>query len=251
MATTNGESSNLLVLVPGAWMGGWIWKDTIRRLADLGIEATTLTLVGLEPELPLDEVADVRLEDHVAQLVDFVRELSDVPVVLVGHSYSGIVIGQVADRVPEKVRRSIHISSFLPRNGRSLIDDWGPDTETRRAERDQIHADGMLWKSPPGEALGGEVDLTDSQRRWLSEHFVPHPGRTILDPARMTHGVTSQPITFVSSAASDADPRVDLPLEFANGTPERWTLRTMNGGHWPMLTDPAALVTHLVEAANG
>ena len=68
--------------------------------------------------------------------------------------------------------------------------------------------------------------------------------------ARGSADLVTEAATSGEVRNSDADPREDLPPEFADGTPDRWTLRTMNGGHWPMLTDPATLVAHLVEAAS-
>lgn len=238
----------VIVCVPGAWMGAWIWHDTIRRLANLGHHATALTLDGLEPDTPAADAAAVTLDDHVRQVLDVERVQS---VVLVGHSFSCVVVGQVADRAPDIVRRSVHIRSFLPRHGRLLLDDWGPDAQLRQDEKDQICNDGMLWAPPPGPALKAERDLTPPCRRWLTSRFVAHPGRTVLDPAALSRPVTDQPVTFIASAPTGSDPRAYLPPELRGQTPPPWQLRTMTGGHWPMLTNPDDLVAHLHEAVAG
>lgn len=247
---TAGRNDGPIVLVPGAWMGAWVWDDTVQRLVDLGHRATALTLVGLEPDTPREVAAAVTLDDHVNHVLDFMNREHMDSVVLVGHSYSGVVVGQVADRASNAVRRSVHIASFLPRDGRSMLDDWGPSAEARQDEKDQVRDDGMLWAPPPGPALEAESDLTPEHRRLLASRFVDHPGRTVLDPAKLSRPVTDQPVTFIASAATGSDPLGDLPPELQDGVPPRWQVRSMSGGHWPMLTNPDELVAHLDEAAT-
>jgi pimeloyl-ACP methyl ester carboxylesterase len=238
------------VLVPGAWMGGWIWTDMVTRLRAAGHRAHTLTLTGLAAGSPPREVAAVRLERHVQNVLDLLdgQDLADV--VLVGHSYSGIVVGQAADRVPQRVRRSVHLGSFLPRDGRSLIDDWGADPEARSAERRQIVDDGMLWAPPPADALAGVPDLDPANCSWLSARFVPHPGHTVLDPVRLGRPVTDQPGTYVSLAPTGVDALAYIPPELAGELPTRWRLRTLVSGHWPMASVPSALADVLIEEAR-
>ena len=80
------------LLVPGAWMGEWIWEPTAARLRLRGIDAEAITLQGLDPGDFDTAVAAVRLDDHVQQLVERVNSEGSRPVVLVSHSYSGIVL---------------------------------------------------------------------------------------------------------------------------------------------------------------
>ncbi len=142
------------VLVPGAWMGGWIWEDTVARLRSEGHRAETLPLRGLEQEAG-EGVSAVTLADHVDDVLALLDGLGPSPVVLVGHSYSGTVVGQVADRRPDTVVASVHVGSFLPRDGRSLLDDWGDDAEGRAAEKQQVLDDGMIWAAPPRNCSKG------------------------------------------------------------------------------------------------
>lgn len=100
------------ILVPGAWMGGWIWEPTVQILRQHGIDAETITL----------ENGDVGLGDHVRHLIDRV----DGKAIFISHSYSGMVTASAADRLGEQVRGLIHVGSFLPVNGHSLLDAWGP-----------------------------------------------------------------------------------------------------------------------------
>lgn len=239
-----------LVLVPGAWMGGWIWHDTVAALRSAGCSATTLTMDGLQPGLSREARAAVDLAQHVDQLVRFIENKDLHDVVLVAHSYSGLVVGQVADRLPNRVRRSIHLGAFLPRDGRSLVDDWGRNESERTDEREQIGKDGQLWAPPTAPALETVSDLDDAQRVWLSGEFVEHPGRTVLDRVTLTEPVTAQPVTFVAMAEPGQDPLNDLPPELIAGLPGRWRLRTLTSGHWPMLSVPEPLQSLLLEESR-
>jgi len=106
----------------------------------------------------------VTLAEHVDDVLTLLDNEHLDRVVLVGHSYSGLVVGQVADRRPEGVLRSVHVASFLPRDGRSLLDDWGDDLDMQELERQQVRNGGLLWAPPPHEALAEPIcalgDLT-------------------------------------------------------------------------------------------
>lgn len=198
--TTPAEASPTFVLVPGAWMGGWVWQDIVDRLQGADHPARTLTLTGLEPDAAPQDVAAVDLRQHVDDVIDELERDDLRDVVLVAHSYSGLVVGQVADRVPERIRHCVHVASFLPRGGRSLLDDWGDDKELRAQERQRV-LDDAVWAPPPPEALTEISDLDPDARRRLGEGFVDHPGRTVLDPVALSRPVTEQPLTFVATAA--------------------------------------------------
>lgn len=229
-----------IVLVPGAWMGDWIWDDVAVRLRALGDRVSTLTLPGLHAGTSPEDAAAVTLADHVSALREHVEALDVDSVLLVGHSYSGMVVGQVADQLPDLVRHSVHIGSFLPRDGRSLIDDWGENEQARAAERSDIVADGMLWAPPPPAALQLDPALDARQRAWLLERFVPHPGRTVLDPAQLERPITDQRGTYVTDAPMDGDLPAGLPPELSTAG-SAWTVKRLGSGHWPMLTNRAEL----------
>ena len=114
-----------ILLIPGAWMGAWIWDDTVERLAEAGCAARSPTLTGLDPQASRSDISQVRLANHVA---DVERALCaiDEPVMVVGHSYSGLLAGIVADRLPDFAVHTTVVCGFFPRDGRSLLDDWGP-----------------------------------------------------------------------------------------------------------------------------
>ena len=239
-----GESMPML-LIPGAWMGAWIWSDTVSRLREAGIPGHTLTLSGLGSDATAGDLASVRLADHVAETVRAVRTINR-PLTVVGHSYSGLIAGMVADRVPELVRHTVVVSGFYPRDGRCLLDDWGSDARERASERADIERAGGIWAPPPAEGLEADAGLDPDSARWLGRRLRPHPGRTVLDPASMRRPIADRSVTAVADVG-DGDPRSALPDDLARAELKGWRFRSLPEGHWPMLGHPDALLERLVE----
>ena len=113
----------------GAWSGGWSWRRVADRLRALGHDVHTPTYTGLGDRAHLTHPM-VDLETHIQDILSVIHaeDLSDF--VLVGHSYGGMVVTGVADRVEEKVRHLVYLDAFLPGDGQSLNDLTGraPDT---------------------------------------------------------------------------------------------------------------------------
>ena len=150
------------VLVHGAWRGSWCWKRVRRALLQQGHEVFTPTLTGLgERSHLLSETLD--LQTHTLDVLNLIQweELNDF--VLCGHSYGGMVISGVADRVPERIRSLVFLDAFVPEHGESVAD-FAP-----------VSGGGLIdgWKSAPisGEAFG--VNLAD--RAWVARQCTVHP----------------------------------------------------------------------------
>ena len=114
------------VLVHGSCAGSVVWRQLAPRLREAGHEvyAPTLTGIGARKHLLSREIdLDTHIQDVIGVVED--EDLSDI--VLVGHSYGGMVITGAADRVPEKVASLIYLDAFVPENGQSLFSMLPPD----------------------------------------------------------------------------------------------------------------------------
>lgn len=232
--------STTTLLVPGAWMGSWIWEPTARDLRERDISAEAVTLPGLEPGTAPSATASVTLRDHVDDLAARVARVAG-DVILVGHSYSSMVTAQVADRMPDRVIGLVHVGGFLPVDGASLLDGWGGSDEDRRQEKADIAEAGDLWAAPTREMLEYEVGLSASNRACLAARLIPHPGRTVLDHAELSGAFADQPTTYVAlSAVSEERGWADAPRQARDAT--GWRRRYIGGGHWPMLSRHGELV---------
>lgn len=172
-----GSTSLHYVLVPGAWMGEWAWSEVASILQRNGREAHPITLSGLHEN---DDAASVRLATHVRDVLDYLRAHRLENVVLVGHSYSGVVVGQVAAQAPEVVVHTVYVEAFLPVDGKSLLEVSGLDMEH---ERKVIAENSGLWPPPTREELSQEPFLNTIQVEFLASRLVGHPGHTVADPA--------------------------------------------------------------------
>src|SRR5437867_3282753 len=113
------------VLVHGASTGGWYWAPVRSLLRDAGHEVHTPTLTGLGERCHLLS-RGIGLDTHIQDVVNALvyEDLRDV--VLAGHSYSGMVVTGVADRVPERIAHLVYVDAFVPHHGESLLDLGGP-----------------------------------------------------------------------------------------------------------------------------
>jgi pimeloyl-ACP methyl ester carboxylesterase len=100
------------VLIPGACHGAWCYDDLVERLRGAGHDVHALTLAGLGAG---ESAVGVNLETHITQAVDALTGLDGV--VLVGHSYGGMVVSGVADRVPDRVDSVVYLDALVPRDG--------------------------------------------------------------------------------------------------------------------------------------
>ncbi len=109
------------VLVHGAWHGGWCWRETASALRAAGHTVHTPTHTGVGERFHQGTEA-VTLETHIRDVCGTIEfeELSDV--VIVGHSYGGMVITGVADRMADRLRALVYLDAFIPEHGQSVID---------------------------------------------------------------------------------------------------------------------------------
>jgi pimeloyl-ACP methyl ester carboxylesterase len=227
-----------LVLVHGAWHGAWCWDRVAEPLTSAGLEVHVPTLTGLGDRA--DELdREVGLQAHVDDVLAELDAL-DRPGVLVGHSYAGVVVREVADQRPDAVAHLVLVDGWVPADGQSLFDiapDWFVDALTSSAE-----TGGEGWRFPvPDPAWVGVRDPDDVAL--LHERLTEHPVRTFTDPTRLSGAVDEIPTTAIV-----ADPS---SLPFRTWAEDAgWPVHAVRGGHDLMLTATAELVTLLHAAAT-
>lgn len=161
------------MLIHGAWYGGWCWRNIIKRLHGVGyhrVFAPCLTGLGSRSHL-LDHT--IGLSTHINDIVNLIEteELEDVS--LVGHSYGGMVITGVADRLSKNVTSLLYLDAYTPENGQSAFDIRTPQTlEDKVVQLDIQH--GNLAIPPPSPRHHG---LDGPILDWACRHMKPHPMR--------------------------------------------------------------------------
>ncbi|MFW0788675.1 alpha/beta hydrolase [Gordonia sp. CPCC 205333] len=134
------------VLVPGSFEGSWTFAELERELADRGHSTVTLTLPGLESDFDIDREIPPNLDDHISAVVDAIPEGADL--ILAAHSYGGMTLPGVYERLPDRFAGVVFIDAFLPGQGDSC---WTLLTDAlRETFVSQISADGRYLRPLPG-----------------------------------------------------------------------------------------------------
>jgi pimeloyl-ACP methyl ester carboxylesterase len=168
------------VLVHGSWAGSVVWRELAPRLRKAGHEvyAPTLTGIGARKHLLNREIdLDTHIQDVIGVIDD--ADLSDI--VLVGHSYGGMVISGVADRVPEKVASLVYLDAFVPENGQSCLSLLPPGVRLATVP-------GEDWLVPPIPSAGFGLTRPEVIGLWEGKSG-PHPLATLTQPVQLTGGI--------------------------------------------------------------
>ena len=107
------------VLVHGAYHGAWCWYEVETELESRGHDVVTFDLPA--HGINMTPVGEVAFDDYVEAVCDLAAA-EDEPVVLVGHSMSGMVITQAAERCPENIETLVYLTAYLPADGESMLD---------------------------------------------------------------------------------------------------------------------------------
>ena len=153
----------------GAWSAGWAWKKMHPLMRARGHSLWTPTCTGLGGRAHLAHAA-IDLDTHIADIVNVLHYEDLHDVVLVGHSYGGMVATGVADRARERVGRLVYVDAFAPKNGESALDIM---PESVRLQRQG--AAGEDWRIPPGPM---PPDTPDDDKAWAAPRRMPQPRRT-------------------------------------------------------------------------
>lgn len=238
-------SSRPIVLVHGAWGGAWIWRRVLAPLRAAGHEVHAVTLTG-DGERAHQRTPDIGVATHAADVCALIEaeELSDL--LLVGHSYGGMVITAASDallqRQPGAVTGLVYVDAVVPLPGEA----WGslhtPEVQAQRRALAAQHGNGL---PPPDPEVFG---LRGADRDWLLRRSVPHPfagyGETVpFDGARWA----ALPRTYIDCTAP-AYPTI-APYRLRVREQAGWTLHELATGHCPMVSEPQALVALLLQAA--
>ncbi|MGW3227623.1 alpha/beta fold hydrolase [Kitasatospora sp. NPDC001095] len=226
------------VLVAGAWLGAWAWDGVVAELRAAGHGAYPLTLSGLAERrgTPAGQQA------HVADVVAEVERLDLRDVVLVGHSYSGIPVGQAAERIGDRLAGLVLVDANVPVAGESFADQM-PEPAALRAD---LAAHGGWWPPLPPAEFAGQ-GLTVGQINRMVAGATPHPGPSLTEPAVLAGPLSALPTVYVKCLLDWPEPPPVAAELIAAG---HWRLVELDTGHWPMFSRPAELARILAGAGS-
>ena len=233
------------VLVHGAWFGGWCWQKVIPLLEAAVHEVYAPTLTGLA-ERASELSPDVGSETHIQDVVGLLKEKNLHGVILVGHSYGGMVITGVVDQAPERIAHLVYLDTFVPRDGESMADVsriviWLLRKQTR------AHGDG--WRVDPRGTYGVTAE---PDRSWVLSKVTPQPLKTFEQPLHLKNPaiVSATPRTHIDCTGGGCFRslmRRILARRALPPTEAGWRLRQLPTSHCAMITMPRELADLLLE----
>jgi pimeloyl-ACP methyl ester carboxylesterase len=234
------------VLVHGAFQNVHAWDDVVRRLKRAGNKAIAVDLPGRGgADARKQTLAGYR--DAVLAVVSAQSE----PVILVGHSFGGLTISEVAEAAPDKIKRLVYVAAYLPRKGDSLQSLSGEDKDNKFTKENFVVAPDYSTANvlPRDGALIFANDAVGARKAAIAKGLLLEPLAPMANPSTVTpekFGIVAKAYIFTLR-----DNAVSLPMQrrMVERTPVAHSYE-INTGHSPFATQPAQLTALLIRAAK-
>jgi len=228
------------VLIHGSCHGGWCWKKVTPLLSKDGHSVYTPTLTGLGERSHLVN-KDIGLDTHILDITQVLEYEDLYEVILVGHSYGGLVIGGVAEKVPKRIKYLAYLDGYIPKDNKSAFD-LIPGLETIYKNM-ALSEQGKEWLVASYKPT--EFGVTNSNDiKWMSTKLTPMPWHTHDQPIRIINPEAKKlPKCFIccsefgTSRFKDQDQTAD------------WEYYELMRGHDVMITAPNEL-TQMLKALD-
>lgn len=220
------------MIVHGAWGGGWGFKkvDSLLKNTESVVYRPTLTGQGERVHLA---TKDVGLDTHIKDIVNTILFENLTNVILIGHSYSGMVVTGVADEIPERIQKLIYIDAYVPEDNESVMSISGT-------------------KKNDFEVVNGYIIPPWVQKGQLAPKDVPHPLKTWTDLISLKNKKRLQiNTTFILTVDKGADPKKDAFYSQAERAKKKhWPVLHLEADHNAQWSAPEEFVKMLKEIEN-
>src|SRR5262245_48673319 len=180
----NAGPAKSFVLVHGAWMGAWAWSDVASSLKAKGAQVAVVELPSHGADTT--PLAGATLDAYVAK-VDAAIDASPVPVVLVGHSFGGVVITQAAESRASRVAKLVYVAALLPQDGQSALDLAGQDSDSHAGPVLKVDTTAGTAGLPPDKLEDIFcADCTPDALATLKSHYRDEPVAPLGTPVHTT-----------------------------------------------------------------
>lgn len=244
MTVRTNDSGKTYVLIHGACHGGWCWSRVADSLRAKGHRVFAPTLSGLA-ERRREQMLSINLSTHINDVLDLIRvhELTDV--ILCGHSYGGMVIGGVADRIADHIRHLVFIDAVVPENGRSMADYIFPG-EALLGIMDAVgkHGGGLAMPAPPAAFF----NVNEGDQAMANRLLTPHPIASLIEKLSIGDAAESIANHSYVFAKNWGFPPIVAQYERARTLPG-WQTFEVESGHDIMLDAPERL-TDILNGLN-
>lgn len=225
-------SKPVYVLVHGAFGGGWAFKNVDALLSETGSIVYRPTLTGQGERVHLATL-DVGLDTHIKDIINTILYEDLHNVILVGHSYGGMVVTGVADRIPERIIKLIYIDALVPEDGETVNSIRGVTNLGLKASNGYIISH---WE-PEGKAPPKDV---------------PHPIKTLTDTISLKNPDRLKiATTYILTVEKGLDPRQDsFASQAERANRKGWSMLQLEADHNAERSAPEEFVKMLKEIEN-
>jgi pimeloyl-ACP methyl ester carboxylesterase len=226
----------------GAWSAGWAWKKMHPLINAAGHRLVTPTYTGVGERVHLANPS-IDLETHIQDILNVIKYEDLRDIVLVGHSYGGMVATGVADRARDLISQLIYLDAFVPDQGQSLID----LNEPARARMQELTKAGDGWRVPPNPT---PQDTSAADLAWLTERRVDMPIKCFETKLKLRGGELRLPRSYIyATRITPAD--TFAPFARRAKSEPGWRYYEIDASHSPNVTAPEALTALLQKIVAG
>ena len=219
----------------GAWSAGWAWKKMHPLMAAAGHRLVTPTYTGLGERAHLANPS-IDLETHIEDILNVIKYEDLRDIVLVGHSYGGMVATGVADRKRDVVRQLIYVDAFVPEDGQSLFD-------LNKTAAQKLADSGDGWRVPPNPTPS---DTSPADLEWLTGRRIDMPIKCLDTKLKLRGGKLTLPRSYIyAKRITPAD--TFGPFAARAKADPAWHYHEIDASHSPNVTAPEALMSLLQE----
>jgi pimeloyl-ACP methyl ester carboxylesterase len=220
----------------GAWSAGWAWKKMHPLMSAAGHRLITPTCTGLGERVHLANPS-IDLETHIQDILNVIRYEDLRDIVLLGHSYGGMVATGVADRARDCIAQLIYLDAFVPGNGQSLLD----LNEPARQRMQELANAGDGWRVPPNPT---PPDTSQADLEWLTERRVDMPIKCFEMTLKLQGGELQLPRSYIyATRITPAD--TFGPFARCARSEPGWRYYEIDASHSPHVTAPETLAALL------
>lgn len=232
-----------VVLLGGSGLGPWAWERVKPILNAGGLRALTPQLRATSGDVT--PAAEVSLVEWIDDVSGFLAAHDHQDICLVAHSFAGYVAAGALAFEADRIRTVVFLDAVLPEPGRSWFDVMGPDVEqfmSGLAENDAIpfFTREQLDQLYPGHGI------SEADWKWMQPRLRAQPLATYAQPA-ISEPLNSEGATRLAYVQCR---RTVPPAADISASSPGWTFRTLDTGHWPMVTNPEATAKVINELAT-
>jgi pimeloyl-ACP methyl ester carboxylesterase len=239
-----GENKTF-VLVPGASFGGWVWRKVEPKLVSAGHRVFSVTNTGLGERVHLMS-REVNLETFINDVIGILKYNDINDAILVGHSFAGVTITAVADRVPERIKHLVYLDAVILENGKSFFDQFPPESKARAQKAAQDFSGGVTTPTNPPDVVRKNLGLSnDEDARFIASRTTPNPIAALESQLIIKNEFgNGLPKTYIA-CTNPAFPSIE-PSKKRVKEQQGWNWKEIASGHAPMVTHPDELASMLL-----